>query len=192
MRTGVAQEPVDLDNYRVQLERRLGKAYEVSRAMIHKAQVNPKQVVFPEGENEKILRACHMLAEERIGNPILLGDAEKIRTRAREFGVDLAGMEIIDPATSEHREAYVLELFRLRQRRGVTLNEAEKLMNDRNVFGSMMVRMGDADALCLGCDPAFPRYDSSSVADCPDARRVASSLGMLCHHHTQGRSVFPG
>ena len=156
MRTGVAQEPVDLDTYRAQLERRLGKAYEVSRAMIHKAQVNPKQVVFPEGENEKILRACHMLVEEKIGQPILLGEAEKIRARAREFGVDLAGMEIVDPASSEHREAYVLELFRLRQRRGVTLNEAEKLMKDRNVFGSMMVHMGDADALVSGVTQHFP------------------------------------
>src|ERR1039457_3096427 len=56
MRSGVAQEPVDLNTYRAQLERRLGKAYEVSRTMIHKAQANPKQVVFPEGDNEKILR----------------------------------------------------------------------------------------------------------------------------------------
>ena len=64
MRSGVAQEPVDLDTYRAQLERRLGKAYEVSRTMIHKAQANPKQVVFPEGDNEKILRACHALVEE--------------------------------------------------------------------------------------------------------------------------------
>lgn len=156
MRTGVAQEPVDLDTYRGQLERRLGKAYEVSRAMVHKAQVNPKQVVFPEGENEKILRACHMLVEEKIGKPTLLGDMEKIRAGAREFGVDLAGMEVVDPATSEHREAYVLELFRLRQRRGVTLHEAEKLMNDRNVFGSMMVHMGDADALVSGVTQHFP------------------------------------
>src|SRR5215471_3038376 len=156
MQTGVAQEPVDLNIYRAQLERRLGKAYEVSRAMIHKAQVNPKQVVFPEGDNEKILRACHMLVEEKIGQPILLGDAEMIHTRAREFGVDLASMEIVDPATSEHREAYVRELFSLRQRRGVTLNEAEKLMKDRNVFGSMMVHMGDADALVSGVTQHFP------------------------------------
>jgi malate dehydrogenase (oxaloacetate-decarboxylating)(NADP+) len=156
MRTGVAQEPVDLENYRAQLERRLGKAYEVSRAMIHKAQVNPKQVVFPEGDNEKILRACHTLVEEKIGNPILLGDAEKIRSRACEFGVDLAGMEIVDPATSEHRKAYALELSRMRQRRGVTLQEAEKLMDDRNAFGSMMVHMGDADALVSGVTQHFP------------------------------------
>jgi malate dehydrogenase (oxaloacetate-decarboxylating)(NADP+) len=156
MKTGVAQEPVDLEIYRTQLERRLGKAYEVSRAMIHKAQANPKQVVFPEGENEKILRACHTLVEEQIGKPILLGDIAKIHARARECGVNLDGMQILDPLTSTHRETYILELFRLRQRRGVTLNVAEKLVNDRNVFGSMMVHMGDANALVSGVTQHFP------------------------------------
>ena len=156
MKTGVAQEPVDLELYRAQLERRLGKAYEVSRAMIHKAQSNPKQVVFPEGDNEKILRACHTLVEEQIGKPILVGEIARIQARAREFGVSLDGMQIIDPQTSTHRETYILELFRLRQRRGVTLNEAEKLINDRNVFGSMMVHMGDADALVSGVTQHFP------------------------------------
>jgi malate dehydrogenase (oxaloacetate-decarboxylating)(NADP+) len=156
MRSGVAQEPVDLATYRAQLERRLGKAYEVSRTMIHKAQANPKQVVFPEGDNEKILRACHTLVEEKIGKPILLGDAGKIQTRAHEFGVDLEGMLIVDPASSEHRELYTQELFRLRQRRGVTLLEAETLIKNRNVFGSMMVHMGDADALVSGVTQHFP------------------------------------
>jgi len=156
MRTGVAQEPVDLTTYREQLERRLGKAYEVSRTMIHKAQAHPKQVVFPEGENEKILRASHALIEEKIGKPILLGNEAVIRARAQELGVDLEGMQIIDPATSEHRETYALELFRLRQRKGVTLAEAHTLINDRNVFGSMMVRMGDADALVSGVTQHFP------------------------------------
>ena len=156
MKTGVAQEPVDLDIYRAQLERRLGKAYEVSRAMIHKAQANPKQVVFPEGDSEKILRACHVLVEEKIGNPILLGETAKIHARAREFGINLDGMQIVDPQTSTHREPYILELFRLRQRHGVTLSEAEKLINDRNVFGSMMVHMGDADALVSGVTQHFP------------------------------------
>ncbi len=156
MRTGVAQEPVDLATYRSQLERRLGKAYEVSRTMIHKAQVSPKHVVFPEGENEKILRACQTLIEEKIGTPILLGDAGKVRARAKEFGVSLDGMTIVDPATSEHRELYAHELFRLRQRRGVTLREAETQIGDRNVFGSLMVHMGDADALVSGVTQHYP------------------------------------
>ena len=156
MRTGVAQEPVNLENYRAQLERRLGKAYEVSRTMIHKAQANPKQVVFPEGDNEKILRACHTLVEEKIGKPILLGDMQKIQRKAHELSVDIDGMQIIDPASSEHREVYIHELFRLRQRRGVTLQEATTLIDNRNVFGSMMVRMGDADALVSGVTQHFP------------------------------------
>lgn len=156
MQSGVAQEPVDLDAYRGQLEKRLGKAYEVSRTMIHKAQVNPKQVVFPEGDNEKILRACHVLVEEKIAHPILLGDAVKIKTRAEELGVNLAEMRTVDPAASEQRETYAVELFRLRQRRGITLHEAQKLINDRNVFGSMMVHMGDADALVSGVTQHFP------------------------------------
>ena len=155
IRTGVAQEPVDIHVYRAQLERRLGKAYEVSHTMIHKAQASPKQVVFPEGENEKILRACHTLVEEKIGKPILLGDKAKIHTRAQELAVSLEGVQIVDPATSDHRQPYILELFRLRQRRGVTLHEANALMSDRNVYGSMMVHMGDADALVSGVTQHF-------------------------------------
>jgi malate dehydrogenase (oxaloacetate-decarboxylating)(NADP+) len=94
--------------------------------------------------------------EEKIGHPILLGDAARIQSRAREYGVNLEGMKIVDPATFEQREIYAQELFRLRQRRGVTLHEAETLLNDRNVFGSLMVHMGDADALVSGVTQHFP------------------------------------
>ncbi|MGA8198727.1 MAG: NADP-dependent malic enzyme, partial [Candidatus Sulfotelmatobacter sp.] len=156
MRTGVAQEPVDLAVYREQLERRLGKAHEISRSMIHKAQAHPKQVVFPEGENEKILRACHSLVEEKIAKPILLGDPAAIHARAEELGLNLEGIKIVDPTASTLREVYIQELFHLRQRRGVTLSEARLLINDRNVFGSMMVHMGDADALVSGVSQTFP------------------------------------
>jgi len=156
MRTGVAQEPVDLATYRQQLERKLGKAHEVSRTMIHKAQAHPKQVVFPEGENEKILHACHSLAEEKIARPVLLGHLATIHARAEELGLSLEGIKVVDPTASALRELYIQELFRLRQRRGVTLSEARVLINDRNVFGSMMVHMGDADALVSGLSQPFP------------------------------------
>jgi len=156
MRSGVAREGVDLAAYRDQLERRLGKAHEVSRTMIHKAQARPKQVVFPEGDNEKILRACHVLVEEKIAKPILLGDKVVIEATAQDLGVNLEGVKIVDPAQSELREAYVQELFRLRQRRGVTLAEARTLVGNPNVFGSMMVHKGDADALVSGITQHFP------------------------------------
>jgi hypothetical protein len=81
METGVAQEPVNLDDYREQLETRLGKAHGVMRLLIHKAQSNPKRVVFPEGDNDKVLRACHILIEENVATPILLGSKALIEQR---------------------------------------------------------------------------------------------------------------
>ena len=155
MKTGVAQEPVNLDVYREQLERRLGKAHEVARMMVHKAQAQPKQVVFPEGENEKILRACHTLLEEKIAVPILLGNAATIRKNVADLGLFLDGVQIVDPSISPLRERYVQELFRLRQRRGMTLFEAGKQIDNRNIFGSMMLHMGDAEALVAGVTQHF-------------------------------------
>ena len=156
MKTGVAQTPIALDAYRDQLERRLGKAHEVAHMIVQKAQSRPKEVVFPEGEHEKILRTAHHVIEEKIATPILLGNAQVISDRAKELDLHLEGAKIVDPLSSPLREPYILELFRLRQRRGVTLSEARVLMKDPNVFGSMMVRLGDADALVSGVSQHFP------------------------------------
>jgi malate dehydrogenase (oxaloacetate-decarboxylating)(NADP+) len=156
METGVAQEPIDIDVYREQLERHLGKAHAISRMMIQKAQAKPKSVVFPEGENEKILRACHQILDEKIATPILVGNAATIHAKTAELGLDLSQAQIVDPAASPLRENYIQELFRLRQRRGVTLSEARTLIDDRNIFASMMVHMGDADALVAGVSQHFP------------------------------------
>jgi len=156
MRSGVAQEPVNIDEYREQLQRRLGKAHAISRMMILRAQAKPKHVVFPEGDNDKILRACHNILEEKIAKPILLGNAATIHAKTAELGLDLKDAQIVDPAASPLRERYIQELFRLRQRRGVTLTEARTLIDERNIFASMMVHMGDADALVSGVTQHFP------------------------------------
>src|SRR6185437_6669883 len=124
METGVAQQPVNLPQYREQLEKRLGKAHELMRMMIHKAQTNPKRIVFPEGNHQKILRACHVLMEEKIAIPILLGRPNEIKRKIAESGLNLNGITIIDPETAPRRHEYVNELYRLRQRRGVTLGAA--------------------------------------------------------------------
>ena len=156
MESDVAQNPVDLDAYRDQLEKRLGKAHELMRLMIHKAQANPKRVVFPEGSHEKILRACHLLVEEKIASPILLGNRDEIQRAADSLGVALNGTTIVDPAAFPKRDEYVKELYRLRQRRGVNLAAAQELITNRNIFGSMMVRMGDADAIVSGVTQNYP------------------------------------
>ena len=156
METGVAQVPVDIVEYREQLERRLGKAHEVMRVMIHKAQRQPKRVVFPEGEEGKIVRACQILIDEKIALPILLGDEEKIRARMAELHLHLDGIQIVDPTSSERLPAYTEELYCLRQRKGATRREVEQLILNRNTFAAMMVRLGDADALIGGLTQHYP------------------------------------
>jgi malate dehydrogenase (oxaloacetate-decarboxylating)(NADP+) len=159
METGVAQAPIDIHEYREQLERRLGKAHEVMRVMIQKAQRQPKCVVFPEGEEPKVLRAAQILIDEKIARPILLGDEDRIRSRIGELRLHLLeqnAIEIVDPARSQRLPAYAEEMFSLRQRRGVTRREAAQLILNRNVFGSMMVRLGDADALVSGLTQHYP------------------------------------
>ena len=155
-------------------------------------QAKPKQVVLPEGDNEKILRACHSILDEKIAKPILLGNAATIQAKAAELGLDLNGAEIVDPATSPLRESYIQELYRLRQRRGVTLTEARTLINDRNIFASMMVHMGDADALVAGVTQHFPetiRPALQIVRVREGLHKVAGCYPMV---KQQGRSVLPG
>ena len=157
MDSGVAQEPVDLHQYREELERRLGKVQGVMRIMIHKAQQAPKRVVFTEGEESKILRAAQILIDEKIAIPVLLGKESVIRERLAELRINmLDSITIVDPAKSPDRAGYAEELYRLRQRKGVTRTEAEELILNYNYFGSMMVAMGRADALVGGLTLHYP------------------------------------
>ncbi len=156
MKSGVAQEPVDLDEYREQLEKRLGKAHEVMRSVVHKAQRQPRRVVFPEGEESKILRACQILLDEKIAKPVLLGNRERILARLSELHLNLGGAEIIEPAKFPKLQLYTDELYRLRHRKGVTRKEAEELIHNRNVFACMMVHTGDADAVVSGLTQHYP------------------------------------
>ena len=156
METGVAREPVNLVEYRERLERLLGKAHEMMRLIIHKAQQQPRRVVFPEGENEKILRAAHILVEEKIAKPMLIGDAMIIEAKAADLGMSLDQIIVVDPPLWAKRVLYAEALYGLRQRRGVTQSEAHSLINNPNIFGSVMVHLGDADALVGGVTQHFP------------------------------------
>ena len=158
MDSGVARLPIeDLDKYRERLEALQGRSKEIMRVLINKAKSNPKRVVFPEGEEDKILRAVAIILDEGIAVPILLGDVEVIRTRARELNIDLGDTQIIDPRQSERTPGYTEELFARRQRKGVTLAEARRMLrNNRNYFGAMMVEKGDADTMLSGINAHYP------------------------------------
>jgi malate dehydrogenase (oxaloacetate-decarboxylating)(NADP+) len=176
MDTGVAQRPVDIKQYREELESRLGKANEVMRGMINKAQRQPKRIVFTEGEEGKILRACQILLDEKIALPILLGDASKIRARIEELRLHLEGVQIVDPRHFARLEEYTEEFYSLRHRKGITRTEAEQTIRNPTTFGSMMVRLNDADALIGGLTTHYPDTirPALQVIDVrPELRRVA-------------------
>jgi malate dehydrogenase (oxaloacetate-decarboxylating)(NADP+) len=159
MDSGVARQPIeDMAKYIENLESTQGKSKEIIRQIINKAKSEPKRIVFPEGDNEKILRAAQNLIEEGIAAPILIGSETKIRASIAELGIDLNGVSIIDPSTSEKSEEYAQELFRLRQRKGLTLSEARRIITrkSRTHFGCMMVRQGDADTMLSGIDTHYP------------------------------------
>jgi malate dehydrogenase (oxaloacetate-decarboxylating)(NADP+) len=151
METGVAQKPIDIDEYTQELEARLGRQKEVMRIYLNKAKTLPKKIVFPEGDEEKILRACQAIIDEGIARPILLGNKESIVQKIKELDLHiLDDVKIVDPIQDSKMHKYVEEFYQMRQREGITRVKAEKILKTRNYFGSMMVQTGDADCLVSG------------------------------------------
>ena len=158
MDSGVARQPItDMAKYIEHLESTQGKSKEIMRMVINKAKSDPKSIVFPEGDNEKILRAAKELVEEGIAKPILIGDRAKIIKKMAELHIE-ADVKIIDPTDSDLTDRYAEVLYKLRQRKGLTLSESQRLLRrkSRTNFGSMMVHMGDAEALLGGIDTHYP------------------------------------
>ncbi|MCW8859053.1 MAG: NADP-dependent malic enzyme [Deltaproteobacteria bacterium] len=165
MDTGVARQPIaDIEKYRDSLEALQSRSKEVMRTLINKAKADPKRIVFPEGEEEKILRAAQILINENIATPILLGDKKEIKRKIEELNLDLGDVSIIDPATCKNREHYINTMFEARQRKGVTRAGARRQMvSNSNYLGAMMVQEGDADTMLSGINHHYPETIKPSL-----------------------------
>ena len=150
--SGVARKIItDWDAYTEELKTRLGMDDAIMRAITNKAKSDPKRVVFTEADNYKILKAAQIVKDENIAIPILLGKRAVIEQIIEENALELEGVEIIDPMLEPERmQKYAENLYKKRQRRGVTLFEANKFLRDRNYFGASMVEFGEADAMISG------------------------------------------
>src|SRR5205085_11564085 len=104
--SGVAREFCEVEEYRQRLEARLGRARGLMRGVINRASRNPKRIVFPEGEELKVIRAARILIDDNIADPILLGSRERIAEICRDANIDAGDIDIEDAATSTKREAY--------------------------------------------------------------------------------------
>jgi malate dehydrogenase (oxaloacetate-decarboxylating)(NADP+) len=179
--SGVAKEFIDLDDYRNQLEARLGRARGLMRGIMMRATQDPKRIVFPEGEEPKIIRAARLLADEGIAYPILLGNREAIEASAAANAISLADIAIEDPATSARREQYAHYLWQRRQRKGLSHAESLQRLFNGNYFGSVMVALGDADALVSGVNMHYPETirPALEVIGAHPKAEVVSGLYML-------------
>ncbi len=191
--SGVARKIItDWDAYAEELKKRLGMDDSIMRAVAIKAKSAPKRVVFAEADNYKILKAAQIVKDDGIAIPILLGKIEVIQKLIEENGLELEGVEIIDPALEPERsQKYAESLFAKRQRRGITLYEAQKLMRDRNYFGASMLEYGEADAMISGLTKNYVSTVKPAlhvIGTEPGVKRVAGMYMMM----TEKGPVFFG
>ena len=183
MDTGVARKKVDIDEYRLQLAFRQGKGARTRYFIMNKAQsAKPKQrIAFGEGEESKIIRAAAQVKEEGIGTPILIGRPEVIHQKIKDMALEL-DCEIVDPANFKRFEEYVMAFHELRARKGMVLPKAYKAVREPNVFGPMMVKMGDADAFVAGLTHEYPEVIRPALQihqTRPEARLVTGVYIMI-------------
>ena len=116
-----------------------------------RAKANVKTIVLPETEDKRTLAATEKILKEGIAKVILVGNEEAVKKSAAEDGYDISGAQIVDPATSEKTQGYIDKLVELRQKKGMTPDQAKEiLLNQYLYYGVMMVKMGDADGMVSG------------------------------------------
>ena len=159
MDSGVALHPItDWKKYEEELLDRLGFDNKMVRLLTNRAKMDPKRVVFAEADHLDVLKAAQIAYEDGIAIPILLGNKEVILELKEELGF-FEDIQIIDPKTKEEdgrRMRYADTYWKTRQRRGISLYEAQKWMRERNYFAAMMVIEGEADALVSGYSRSYP------------------------------------
>jgi malate dehydrogenase (oxaloacetate-decarboxylating)(NADP+) len=154
--SGVARVIIDAGDYRALLESRLSRARGIMRGLINQAVQDPRRVVFPEGEDERIIKAARIVLDEGIAEPVLLGNIDAIRKTASEVRISLEGLTLEDPAGASKREAFAQYLLERRKHKGMTEAQARERVTDPDYYGSLMVALGDADALVSGVTQQYP------------------------------------
>lgn len=172
----VARRPLAPEAYQESLITRIGTGREMMRQISLKARKQPIRVVFPEGENETILRACHILADEGIARPILIGREESVRAEIARLGLDLGSFTVADPSRSPRLDSYADAYFAMRSRRGVTPASARARLARPEFFGAVMLHSGDADMMVSGVTAHYVdslRTVMEVIGPAPGVRRIS-------------------
>ncbi len=122
------------------------------KQLLAQAAQNPKTIVLPEGEDNRVLDAAHYIAEAKAAKTVILGNRETIEDYYNGKGWNLDGIEIMTPESSPKAETYAQMFYELRKDKGITPEDAAKQMHNYNYFGTMMIKAGDADGMVSGAN----------------------------------------
>ncbi len=150
-----------------------------------------KTIVLPEGDEPRTVQAAAIIKAEGYAVPVLLGNEEKVNAVAKEKNADISGIAVIDPEKSPKAAEYAKELYELRKAKGVTEEDAAKLVADPMYYGIMMVKLGDADGLVSGAvhttgDMLRPALQIIKTK--PGIKVVSSSFLMECPNKSLGKN----
>lgn len=151
------------------------------------AKADKKTVVLPEGEDQRTIDAAKIIVEEDLANLVILGDPEKI---------DVPGVTVIDPKNGPKHEEYAQKFAELRAKKGVTIEQARAQMNDATYYGTMMVKMGDADGLVSGAchSTADTLRPALQVLKTAPGTKLVSAFFIMCtdtpQFGTDGTLIF--
>ena len=179
METGVARKTIDIDEYREQLAYRQGKGEQVRYFFQNKARSSGgmKRVAFAEGEEQKVIRAAYQIKEEGIATPVLIGRQSVIDEQLKNLGLEYKP-QVVDPDGFDKLEAYTQAYYDLRQRKGVNVADVAKHVRDPNIFGSLMVKIGDADAFVSGLTYDYPEVIRPSLQIHHTAKGATRAAGV--------------
>ena len=177
---GLARQPLeDVERYREQLRSRFQASYGLIHSVTAKARTRPMSVVYPHGEDVRILRAARRVLDEGIGAPVLVGDVGLMREISAELGISLEGIRTVDPAREDAARARFAEMLHQRRaHKGMTPEEAAKLVHDPNYFAVLMVAAGEADAVLGGLTSFYPETirPALQVLQVEEGRSIVSSV----------------
>ncbi|MCE2526358.1 MAG: NADP-dependent malic enzyme [Actinomycetia bacterium] len=186
---GLARLPCRIEEYRQQLSARLRPSQGLIQAVTIRARQYPARVVFPYGDDLRLVRAARRVLDAGIAHPVLLADRGVVTELSEELGISLDGIKVVDPISqSKERDRYGARLLELRGHRGVSRVHAARMVFDPNVFAALMVESGDADVLVGGLTTFFPETvrPALQIIKVREGRTIASALYVV----VTGRAAY--
>ncbi len=179
VKSGVARTKMtDFDAYRERLEASQSRSQHFMRSIRSRARKSNKRIIFSDGEHPTIIRAAHILLEEKFAFPVLVGREELIRRRAEEFGVDLGDAEILDPQMYAEREELAQHYFERRKRKGINRSDARFQLRQPDRCAAVMLDMGRVDGMVCGIGRSYPLVMHGVLPAIPLRDGVTRASGM--------------